>query len=153
MTRPRVFWCALVAALWVGPAGADWDDGIAAFKTRDYTRAVSEFQAYVERVETEAEGAIVDEEFYSAYFMLGESLARARRKSDAIAPFYTAMRLKPSDLGTKLALGQTLFRLNRCEPAVRVLESVDLADLPWRNRTAVKKMIGVCKERGSGLDL
>ncbi|MCK5377806.1 MAG: tetratricopeptide repeat protein [Acidobacteria bacterium] len=106
------------------PAGADYNAGVEAYKAREYTKAVQEFQKVVEQSPDHA----------GSHYMLGVSLRGAKQTSRALASLRKAAELDPSNASYAIALGQTLIQANQHNDAYLTLKKVRYADLDTRAR-------------------
>ena len=106
------------------PAGADYNKGVEAYKARDYSTAVQEFEKVVEQSPDHA----------GSHYMLGISLRGAKQTSKALASLRKATELDPSNASYAIALGQTLVQANQFDDAYLTLKKIRYSDLDTRER-------------------
>lgn len=106
------------------PAGADYNKGVEAYRAREYTTAVQEFQKVVEQSPDHA----------GSHYMLGLSLRGARQTSKALASLRKATELDPANASYAIALGQTLVQANQYNDAYLTLKKVSYSNLDARAR-------------------
>lgn len=119
------------------PVAAGWDEGVAAFNTKDFKTAEREFRTMLEQQPDSSR----------IQYMLGLSLQRLNRKEEALNHLVKAYDLNPNDLATKLALGQAYASSRRYQEAARLLDSIEVASLPAAHRTALYRMRAEAKEK------
>jgi len=112
------------------PATAGWDEGVAAFTSKNYQQAVAEFKELVDQ----------NPEGYRGHYMLGLSLQQLDRKEEALHHLRKAYDLNPNDLATKLALGRGYYNLRRYGEVAELLGPVNVADLPGSQQAAFYQM-------------
>jgi tetratricopeptide (TPR) repeat protein len=130
------------ALLLAGPAGAGWDEGVAAFKAKNYQQAATEFQGVVEQ----------QPEHPSGYLMLGRSLLALKKPNQALDPLRKAAELAPDDPQTRLVLGQALFQAKRYRESAQILGKVDPGSLPKATQATVYQMRGTSYQAVGQLD-
>lgn len=118
----------LILGASVGWAG--WDEGLAAFKAKNYAQAVREFEGVVAERSDWPQG----------YLMLGTSLLRADRTAQAIEALRKAYDLAPSDIGVQLTLAQAYVTAGRHGDAAQLLGKVNQASLSKEQQTAFGKL-------------
>lgn len=106
------------------PAGADYNKGVEAYRARDYSTAVQEFEKVVEQSPDHA----------GSHYMLGISLRGAKQTSKALASLRKATELDPSNASYAIALGQTLVQANQFDDAYLTLKKIRYSDLDTRAR-------------------
>lgn len=134
MHKPLV----LIAALCVAsatPAGAGWEEGVAAFNSKNYAQAVTEFQGVVQQ----------SPDGYRGHYMLGESLGRLDRKEEALHHLRKAYDLNPSDVNIKMALGRAYSNLRRYGETTQLLQSIDASAFPAAQKTAFYQIRGFAR--------
>jgi tetratricopeptide (TPR) repeat protein len=104
----------------VVPAQAGWEEGVEAFKAKNYTQAAREFETVVRERGDWAGG----------YLMLGRSQLLLERPADAVATLRKAYDLEPSNLETQLALAQAYLATRRANEAAQLLAKVNPAGVP-----------------------
>jgi Flp pilus assembly protein TadD len=120
MFHPRFLVLSLAGALAVtAPAFAGWEQGVAAFKAKNYAQAAREFEAVVaERPD-----------WSGGYLMLGRTQLQQDRASEAVATLRKGYDLDPSDLQVQLYLAQAYLGANRASDAAALLGKVNAASL------------------------
>ena len=114
------------------PAFAGWDEGVAAFKSKNFQQAAAEFKELVDQ----------NPEGYRGHYMLGLTLEQLKRKEEALSHLRKAYDLNPNDLSIKMALGRTYFNLRRYGDANKLLSTVDASALPANQRVAFYQIRG-----------
>lgn len=114
---------ALLAVL---PAHAGWDEGVAAFKAGNFAQAAKEFEAL----------AAANSEQAQVQVMLGRSLLKTNRASQAVTALRKAYDLNPNDLATQIFLGQAYLDAGRAGEAVQLLGRVNTSSLPAAQQQA-----------------
>ena len=131
---------ALLLAAFAMPALAGWEEGVAAFTSKNFQAAAGEFKELVEQ----------NPEGYRGHYMLGLSLQQLGRKEEAMHHLRKAYDLNPNDLNSKLALGRAYYNLRRYSDVSQLLGSVDPKSLGGAQRAAFYQMRGTArKETGS----
>ena len=104
----------------VTPAFAGWDEGVAAFKAKNYAQAAKEFEQVVkERAD-----------WGGGYLMLGRSQLLLGRTNDSVISLRKAYDLDPSNGETQLALAQAYLAAQRPGEASQLLAKTNPASLP-----------------------
>ncbi|MEO1366744.1 MAG: tetratricopeptide repeat protein, partial [Acidobacteriota bacterium] len=122
----------VLATGFVTPAEAGWDEGVAAFKTKNYKVAAQEFQKLVDQ----------NPEGFRSHYMLGMSLARMDRKEEALNHLRKAYDLNPNELSIKLELGRAYLSARRYQEVTKLLATVKVATLPAQAKSAFYQMRG-----------
>ena len=117
------------------PAFAGWEEGVAAFKEKQYQQAANEFQKLVDQ----------NPEGYRSHYMLGMSLQRLGRKEEALNHLREAYNLNPNDLAIKLELGKAYFTVRRYAEVSKLLKTVDPSKLPGTHQPPFYQMRGEAK--------
>lgn len=121
----RALWATAVLALATAlPAVAGWEEGVAAFRSRDYQAAYQQFQAYVSK----------NPNAYQGHYMLGEAALRINRNDEALNHLRKAYDLNPNDLATKLSLGRAYSSVRRYKEAATLLGGIDSTALPAQQK-------------------
>jgi len=102
------------------PSYAGWDEGVAAFKAKNYAQAAKEFEAVVKDRNDWAGG----------YLMLGRTQLLLSRPADAMTTLRKAYDLDPSNLETQLALAQAYLAAHRPADASQLLGKMNPAGIP-----------------------
>ena len=114
------------------PALAGWEEGVAAFTSKNYQGAATEFQELVKQ----------NPEGYRGHYMLGLSLEQLKRKEEALHHLRKAYDLNPNDLSIKVALSRAFFNLRRYGDVTQLLGSVDASSLPAAQQVAFYQIRG-----------
>ena len=102
------------------PVHAGWEEGVAAFKAKNYSVAAREFETVVRERGDWAGG----------YLMLGRSQLLLERPTDAVTTLRRAYDLDPSNLETQLALAQAYLSVRRASEASQLLNKINPAGVP-----------------------
>lgn len=124
------------------PSQAGWAEGVAAFKAKDYTTAVREFQTVTDQQPTYAGG----------HQMLGQALMKLNRDQEALSHLRKAYDLNPNDLRSQLLLGQAYTAARRYADASALLGKIDAAAVPASQRGALHQMLAVALEKSGQTD-
>ncbi|MCD4750023.1 MAG: tetratricopeptide repeat protein [Thermoanaerobaculales bacterium] len=138
MKKPGSRFCAVIAAgvLIIAvtlPAGADYNKGVEAYRARDYSTAVKEFQAVVQQSPDHA----------GSHYMLGLSLRGAKQTSKALASLRKATELDPANASFAIALGQTLVKAKQYNDAYLTLKKVRYGNLDARTKATYAPAFGM----------
>lgn len=117
---------ALLVLAAAAPADAGWEEGVAAFKTKNYSVAAKEFQGVVEATPDYANG----------YFMLGQSLAQLNRNEDAVNAFRKAYDLNPNSVEFQFALANAFMAAKRYGDAAQLYGRINPSSLPSAHQGA-----------------
>ncbi len=102
------------------PSFAGWDEGVAAFRAKNYAQAAREFEAVI------AERA----DWSGGYLMLGRTQLFQNRASDAVSTLRKGYDLNPSDIQVQLYLSQAYLTAGRAGEAAQLLSKINAAGLP-----------------------
>lgn len=116
---------AMLALLSAGPAFAGWEEGVAAFKSRDYQTAYQQFQEYVGQNPTA----------YQGHLMLGQVATQLGRNDEALNHLRKAYDLNPNELSIKLGLGRAYATAGRYADVAGLFKNVDGSSLPAAQQT------------------
>ena len=119
------------------PVLAGWDEGVAAFTSRNYQQAVSEFQELIKQ----------NPEGWRGYYMLGLSLEQLKRKEEALHNLRKAYDLNPNELSIKVALGRAYFNLRRHRDVTELLGPVNASSLPAAQQVAFYQIRGTSRSQ------
>jgi predicted Zn-dependent protease len=122
---------AVAAVTAVTPAFAGWDEGVAAFKAKNYPQAAREFEA-VSKERPDWSGG---------YLMLGRSQLLMNRSADAVNTLRKAYDLDPSGVETQLALAQAYLGANRASEASQLLTKINAASLPKERQSLYQQLV------------
>lgn len=100
MLLPLITVCLTVGAATVL---AGWNEGVAAFQSKDFDLAIAEFQEVVRQ----------NPESWRGHYMLGLALAQKGRNEEALDHLRKAHELNLDDLSVNLALGRVYLNLFR----------------------------------------
>jgi tetratricopeptide (TPR) repeat protein len=128
-----------------GAASAGYEEGIAAYKAKNYQEAVNQFQGFIE--ELKGMGAAENPEYAGTYQMLGMSLSGLGKHKEAVEPLKTAVKLNSSDANIQLALGQAYYKANDFRNAADVLGKINTSALPESHRGVVATMLSVSYQK------
>ena len=117
------------------PASAGWDEGVAAFTSKNFDQAIAEFQELVKQ----------NPEGWRGHYMLGLSLEQKSRKEEALHHLRKAYDLNPNELSVKMALGRSYHNVRRYGDVSKLLGSVDASALPGAQQVALYQMRGKAK--------
>ncbi len=133
---------AITLLLVASPSLAGWDEGVAAFKTKNYQQAAQEFQKVIEQ----------SPDGYRGYYMLGLCLEQLKRKEEALHNLRKAYDLNPSDTAIKLALGRSYNSLRRYADSAKLLTTVDPSSLEAAQKLAFYQMRGEANHNSGNND-
>ena len=126
---------AFLLAAFATPVMAGWEEGVAAFTSKNYQAAAAEFQ---ELVDQSPDG-------YQGHYMLGLSLQQLNRKEEALHHLRKAYDLNPNDLNTQLSLGRAYYNLRRYNDVGELFGKVDPSSLSTAQKAAFYQMRGKAK--------
>jgi len=109
---------------------AGWDEGVAAFKAKNYPQAAKEFAQVVHDRADWAGG----------YLMLGRSQLLMGRATDAMTTLRKAYDLDPSSIETELALAQAYIEANRPADSAQLLNKVNVASVPKERQALFQQL-------------
>ncbi|MEJ2084849.1 MAG: tetratricopeptide repeat protein [Acidobacteriota bacterium] len=116
---------------------ADWDAGVAAFKSGNYNEAAKQFQAFVDE----------RPDVFQGHYMLGQSLAKLNRNQEALAHLKKAIELEPNNVGVQLILGKVYLEVGQYADAAAILGKIDSSSLPAAQQSAVHQMLALALEK------
>jgi predicted Zn-dependent protease len=130
--RSRILGVVLTGAFAVSaPTFAGWDEGVAAFKAKNYAQAAREFEAIVKERPDWAGG----------FLMLGRSQLLLDRSGDAVSNLRKAYDLDPSNVETQLALSQAYLGARRSTEASQLLAKINPASLPRERQALYQQLV------------
>ena len=130
---------AALAVLVLASAGAvtaEWKAGVAAFQAKDYQTAASEFQEVVDQ----------QPDLFQGHYMLGQTLIKLKRISDALPHLRKAYDLNSGDVGVAMVLGKAYTDSRRYADAVTVLGKID-PGAAGKHRVALHQMLAKAYEK------
>jgi tetratricopeptide (TPR) repeat protein len=101
-------------------AFAGWDEGVAAFKAGNYSKAAQEFETLAQQ----------RPDCVQCYLMLGQSLLKLKRGQEAVTQLRKAYDLAPNDDSIRMPLAQAYVQARRYDDAVKLLNTINPASLP-----------------------
>jgi tetratricopeptide (TPR) repeat protein len=120
MNRKSLLGVAVITLLVAGsPANAGWEEGVAAFNAGKYDAASAEFLLVIDQ----------SPDWPGGYLMLGRTLLKMNRPSEAVTQLRKAYDLNPNDNSAKLALAQAYLEAKRYGDAASLLKTVDESGL------------------------
>lgn len=141
----RIFISSVATALIIAGAGlaeAGWEEGVAAFRSGNFTQAAKEFQAIVQE----------RPEWPGGHFMLGQSLLKIDRSQDALTHLRKAYDLNPNDVSYQLALAKAYVDNKAYSNAVQLLDKIDENALSAGQQAAFHELSSVAYERSGQTD-
>ncbi len=130
MNRHRVLLICALTALLATPLFATWEDGVAAFRAGRYDDAAAVFQSFVSRSPGAPEG----------HYMLGLSLLRQGRLTEALAPLDEALVLG-DDLRYRLTLAQAQLKAGKADDAFATLDAQDPDAVDGASRAGFNQLL------------
>lgn len=124
------------------PSFAGWEEGVKAFKAKDYATAAREFQTVTDQQPSYAGG----------HQMLGQALLKLNRDQEALTQLRKAYDLNPNDLRSQLLLGQAYTAARRYADAAALLGKIDASAVPASQRSALHQMLAVALEKSGQTD-
>ena len=116
---------SLVLLVAVTPAHAEWNNGLEAYKNKDWATAVKEFEEVTK----------TNPDYAGAYYMLGVSQRALGQLSPAIASLRKAVELDGAQSSYKIALGQALLQADQFQKAYELLKPLSISSVDAANRT------------------
>jgi len=107
------------------PAQAEWNAGVEAYKKKDYTTAIKEFEQVTQ----------TNPEYAGAYYMLGVVQNAAGKASSAVANARKAVELDGANSSYKVFLGQVLLQTEQYREAYTTLNEVGASNVDAGNRS------------------
>jgi tetratricopeptide (TPR) repeat protein len=143
--KHRLTKSCLLAVLLLGTVAvveADWDQGVAAFKSGNWAEAAKQFQAFVDE----------RPDVFQGHYMLGQSLAKLKRNQEALSHLRKALELEPGNVGVQLTLGKVYLDVGRYADAGALLGKIDASSLPAAQQGALHQMLAVALEKSGDTD-
>lgn len=119
------------------PAEAGWEEGVAAFKSGNYTQAAKEFQAIAQE----------RPDWDGGHYMLGQTLLKLNRDEEALNHLRKAYDLNPNQVSYQLALSQAYLANRRYSDAAQLLSKINPASLPRSHQETYHQMAAVAYEK------
>jgi tetratricopeptide (TPR) repeat protein len=116
---------SLVLLVAVIPAHAEWNNGLEAYKKKDWATAVKEFEEVTK----------TNPDYAGAYYMLGVSQRALGQLSPAVASLRKAVELDGAQSSYKIALGQALLQADQFQKAYELLKPLSISSVDAANRT------------------
>lgn len=101
-------------------AFAGWDEGVAAFRAGNYSKAAQEFESLAQQ----------RPDCVQCYLMLGQSLLKLKRPQEAVTQLRKAYDLNPNDDSVRMPLAQAYVQARRYDDAVKLLNTMNPASMP-----------------------
>lgn len=131
---------ALVLA--AAPGAAGWEEGVAAFQSRDYAEAARHFKELTDQ----------RSDCTACFLMYGQSLLKLDRSQEAVTVLRKAYDLDPSDNSIRLPLAQAYLQEARYGDAVQLLSTIDSDELEPAKRQAFYQMRALALEKSGRSD-
>ncbi len=132
---------AVVLAVIAPPAQAGWQEGVAAFKAKDYATAAKEFEGVTQ----------TNPDFAGGYYMLGSVQLQLDRTSQALTSLRKAVELENGNAVYRLALGQALVQAKQYGDAYATLKQVSASSLPASQRSVYTLLFAKAATEGNHL--
>jgi tetratricopeptide (TPR) repeat protein len=116
---------------------AGWEEGVAAFRAKNYAQAAEEFKAVVEE----------QPDWPGGHRMLGQSLLKLNRSQEALTHLRRAYDLQPDDVAVQLILGQAYVQAKRYRDASELLGNINVASLPKAQQGALHQMRAIAFDK------
>lgn len=130
-TAPASIAALLPLLLAASPLAAAWDEGVAAFHAGRFREAAAEFREVVDRSPEAPEG----------HYMLGLSLLRQKRTSDALESLGRAVELRPEEAAYRLALAQAQLVAGKACDALATVAGLERSAMAAEQRTAFDQLL------------
>jgi len=116
---------------------AGWEEGVAAFRAKNYAQAAEEFKTVVED----------QPDWPGGHRMLGQSLLKLNRGQEALTHLRKAYDLQPDDVAVQMILGQAYVQTKRYRDASELLGSINVASLPKAQQGALHQMRAIAYDK------
>jgi tetratricopeptide (TPR) repeat protein len=107
-------------------AHAEWNKGLEAYKKKDWSTAVKEFEEVTK----------TNPDYAGGFYMLGVSQRAAGQLSPAIASLRKAVELDGSQASYKIALGQALLQADQYQSAYELLKPLSMSSMDASHRSS-----------------
>jgi predicted Zn-dependent protease len=124
--------CLVGALAGILPAHAGWDEGVAAFKAKNYSQAATEFEGVVSG----------RPDWSGGYLMLGRTQLLLNRANDAVSTLRKGYDLSPSDVQLQLYLSQAYLAARRASESAQLLGKINPASLPKEQQAFYQQLYG-----------
>lgn len=118
-------------------AEAGWDEGVAAYKSGNFSQAAQEFKGVVD----------ANPDFAAGQFMLGQCYLKLNKNPDALTHLKKAYELEPDKVAHQFLLGKAYLDNRRYGEAVQVLRKINPASLPKQQQDAYQQMMAVALDK------
>ncbi len=125
-TRRLTVLVLVLVAVAMTASADDWNDGLEAFKKKDYATAAQQFEAVIQRAP----------EYAGAYYMLGLTQRAQGNTSQALGNLRKALELDGDQALYRIELGNTLVQAGQYQDAFSTLQAVGFSSLPANYRGA-----------------
>ncbi len=125
VNRGTIAVAAIMLILAAATLHAEWNKGLEAYKAKDWTTAVTEFEEVTK----------TNPDYAGGYYMLGVSQRALGQLSPAISSLRKAVELDGAQASYKIALAQALLQAKQYQNAYQVLKPLDLASVEASHRT------------------
>jgi len=132
---------ALLLSLGVS-AEAGWEEGVAAFKAKNFSQAAQEFKTVVE----------AQPEFAGGQFMLGQAYLQLKKNAEALTHLKKAYEIEPTKVSYQFALAQVYLANGRFGEGLQVLRKIDSASLPKSQQASYQQMLAVALTKSGRSD-
>jgi tetratricopeptide (TPR) repeat protein len=116
----KILSLAVLVTVFGVTAQADWENGVAAFKSGQYPQASQQFRTVVEATP----------DFAGGHFMLGQSLMKEGKKQEALTHLRKAYELESGNVNHAFALATGYFENGRYNETVQMLGKINKGSLP-----------------------
>ena len=131
MNRYRALLACSLMALIATPLLASWEDGVAAFRAGRYADAAAVFQTFVSSSPNAPEG----------HYMLGMSLLRQKRLTEALGSLGEALTLGSGDIRYRMSFAQAQLKAGKSADAFDTLNAQDPATVAESARASFSQLL------------
>ncbi len=128
--RKRVYWILGIVSFLGIQLHAGWEEGVAAFKAKNWQEAARHFEQVTKE----------KPEWAGGYFMLGQTYMKMGKYPQAVKTLNKAYNLAPNDSKIKLQLSNALVKIGKFEDAVVILDTIDPATIDSRTQAFFYKL-------------
>lgn len=133
----------LLSLLAAASALGNWDEGLAAFNAGRFEDAAAKFRAVVEESPDSPAG----------HYMLGLTLVRQEKASEALGSLAKAVELGPDDPRYRLTYAQAQLQARKPDDALATLAAEDPKAVPEANRKAFGQLVAKAATESRNVDL